>query len=206
MKAKILIVEDNELHAENISFLSSELGYEVIGLVDNAESCLQLLSETRPDLLLLDINIQGNTNGIELAEIIKKDYNIPLIFVTSLIDRETLQAAIKTQPEAYLNKPVEELPLASAIEIALYKNSQENAINAQKNLIDKKIKELTNAYQLTIREIDLLLFLIRGYDNAYIAKNLFISVNTVKYHTRNLYEKLDVKSRAELTSIFIQLD
>ena len=61
-------------------------------------------------------------------------------------------------------------------------------------------------YQLTIREIDLLLFIISGYENAHIAENLFISVNTVKYHTRNLYEKLDVKSRAELTSIFIKLD
>ena len=180
MKPQIIAVEDNELHAEKMIFFLEELGYKNLGIVDNANDCLHLISKAIPDVVLLDVNIQGNTNGIQLAEIIKQEYAIPLIYTTSLMDRETLQEAIKTQPE--------------------------NIVDSHKNLIDKKVKELKKTYRLTIREIDLLLFIISGHDNTHIAENLFISVNTVKYHTRNLYEKLDVKSRAELTSIFIKLD
>lgn len=206
MKPQIIAVEDNELHAEKMIFFLEELGYKNLGIVDNANDCLHLISKAIPDVVLLDVNIQGNTNGIQLAEIIKQEYAIPLIYTTSLMDRETLQEAIKTQPEAYLNKPIQKAALASSIEIALYKNKPENIVDSHKNLIDKKVKELKKNYRLTIREIDLLLFIISGHDNTHIAENLFISVNTVKYHTRNLYEKLDVKSRAELTSIFIKLD
>ena len=205
MMSKIIIVEDNELHAETMNFYLDELGYKVLGIVDNGKDCIDLISENKPDILLLDININGEINGIQLAEKVKELNSIPLIFTTSLADRETLKQAIKTQPEAYLNKPIEKNALATAIEIALYKNKPENIISIHKSLIDEKIKELTKSYNLTIREIDLLLFLIRGYDNNYISENLFISVNTVKYHTRNLYEKLNVKTRAELTSIFINL-
>lgn len=202
----VLVVEDNELHAEKIIFCMNELSYKLIDLVDNAQECLELIPKTNPDILLLDINIQGHLNGIELAEIIKKDYDIPIIYTTSLTNRETLQKAIKTQPEAYLNKPIEISALATSIEIAIYKNKNENKVENHKKLILTKVKNLTKQFNLTVREVDLLLFLISGYDNNHIADNLFISVNTVKYHSRNLYEKLNINSRSELTSLFVKLD
>jgi CheY-like chemotaxis protein len=133
MKPKIIVVEDNELHAETIVFFLEELRYAILGIVDNAIDCLNLIKETNPDILLLDINILGETNGIELAEIVRNEHAVALIYTTSLIDKTTLQAAIKTQPEAYLNKPIEKKALSTAIEIALYKNKPENLINAHKS-------------------------------------------------------------------------
>ena len=141
--------------------------------------------------------------GIQLADIIKNKFNIPIIFCTSLDDRITIGKAITTQPEAYLNKPIEEKPFANAVEIAIYKEKNK-ALNLQKQ-IEFKIKDLTEKYNLTSREIDLINLLLNGDDTKTVSDKLFISTNTVKYHSKNLFEKLNVKTRAELSSIFIKI-
>ena len=202
MSVQILAVEDNELHAENIHFCAEELGYSIINIIDNANECLQILENKKPDIILLDINIQGEINGIKLAEIIKDKFDIPIIFCTSLDDRITIRKAITTQPEAYLNKPIEEKSLANAVEIALYKEKNKET-NLQKQ-IEFKIKDLTEKFNLTSREIDLINLLLNGNDTKTVSEKLFISTNTVKYHSKNLFEKLDIKSRAELSSFFIK--
>ena len=206
MSVQILAVEDNELHAENIYFCADELGYSIIDIVDNANDCLQILENKKPDILLLDIHIQGEINGIKLAEIVKDKFDIPVIFCTSLDDRITLSKAIKTQPEAYLNKPIEEKSLANAVEIAIYKSKTENKAHNFKKQVEFKIKELTEKYNLTSREIELIQLLIIGTETKTISEKLFISTNTVKYHSKNLFEKLNVKSRVELSSLFIKSD
>lgn len=202
MSVRILAVEDNELHAENIDFCVEEIGYNLVNIVDNASKCLQILSQTKIDILLLDINIQGDVNGIDLAQIVKKKYDIPIIFCTSLDDRLTIGKAITTQPEAYLNKPIEEKALLNAVEIAMYKEKNK-ALNLQKQ-ITYKINELKEKYNLTSREIELINLLINGNDTKTVSEKLFISTNTVKYHSKNLFEKLDIKSRAELSSLFLK--
>ena len=203
MSIQVLAVEDNELHAENLRFCAEELGYTIINIVDNANDCLKILETKKPNIILLDINIKGDINGIQLADIIKNKFNIPIIFCTSLDDRITIGKAITTQPEAYLNKPIEEKPFANAVEIAIYKEKNK-ALNLQKQ-IEFKIKDLTEKYNLTSREIDLINLLLNGDDTKTVSDKLFISTNTVKYHSKNLFEKLNVKTRAELSSIFIKI-
>lgn len=203
MSIQVLAIEDNELHAENLRFCAEELGYTIINIVDNANDCLKILETKKPNIILLDINIKGDINGIQLADIIKNKFNIPIIFCTSLDDRITIGKAITTQPEAYLNKPIEEKPLANAVEIAIYKEKNK-ALNLQKQ-IEFKIKDLTEKYNLTSREIDLINLLLNGDDTKTVSDKLFISTNTVKYHSKNLFEKLNVKTRAELSSIFIKI-
>lgn len=122
-KVRVLVVEDNDLHAEKIIFCVEEIGYELIKIVDNADECLTLMAATKPDIVLLDIMIHGERNGVELAEEIRKRYDTPIIFISSLVGKEIIGKAIQTEPDAYLTKPIEITALSTAIELAIYKKN-----------------------------------------------------------------------------------
>ena len=100
-KARILIVEDEPLIADSIASTLEQHGFEVVAIVDEGEEALQVIEADRPDLALLDINIEGPMDGVELASKI----DIPFIFLTSYYDQKILNRAKQTQPAAYLVKP-----------------------------------------------------------------------------------------------------
>jgi two-component system response regulator LytT len=120
-KIKILIVEDELIIAEDIKLLLEDLGYQVIEKVARSyNDGIRLFENEKPDLVLLDIIISGEKDGIDLAEAIREKADIPLIFLTSHADTSTIDRAKTMNPDAYIVKPFEKTDLYSSIEIAMH--------------------------------------------------------------------------------------
>ena len=116
---QILIVEDEMIIAANISLQLTHLGYEVIGIIPRAEEVLPLIREHQPDILLLDINLKGDLDGIELAHLILTEYKIPIIFLTANADEAHFNRAKAVNPYAFISKPFKKLDLQRAIELTV---------------------------------------------------------------------------------------
>lgn len=116
---RILAVEDEVIFANALEMLLDELGYELIAIAKSSQEFLRLFASSKPDLVLLDINIQGTMDGIELAKhIMDSTFAVPVIFITSYTDSHTFERAKKSKPYAYLTKPIEESALQRSIELA----------------------------------------------------------------------------------------
>lgn len=123
---KILVVEDELIIAEDIRTKLNQLGYTVTGIAISAAEAEQLLTEQKPDLVLLDIMLQGKHDGILLAQSIQDKFKIPYIFLTSYSDRQTIEQAKKVFPDGYLLKPFTDKDLFAAIEVAIFKKNAQN--------------------------------------------------------------------------------
>ncbi len=124
----ILVVEDETIVAENIRTRLEFMGYSVPAIVAYGERAIEKAAEVRPDLVLMDIKLKGEMDGIEAATQIGKLLNIPVIFLTAHSDEHTLQRAKLAEPYGYILKPLEERELRSSIEMALYKSGMERKL------------------------------------------------------------------------------
>jgi DNA-binding NarL/FixJ family response regulator len=150
---------------------------------------------------LCDININGPKDGIDIAEHVYQNKKTPLIFVTALSDKGTLERAKKTLPYGYIIKPFDNHDLLSAIELGLYRHS----IELEKLAITmEKINKITSE-PLTEREYEILIDITKGLNNTQISESKFITVSTVKYHIHKLLEKMEVKSRSDALSKLFDL-
>ncbi|NOY51427.1 MAG: response regulator transcription factor [Chlorobi bacterium] len=122
-KVKILVVEDEIIIADDICDILSELGYETLEPVINYSEAIEAIEKHKPDLAILDIQLAGSKDGIDLAWKIKEDYQLPYIFLTSNADPATVERAKKVNPPAYLVKPFNKDDLYTSIETALYNYS-----------------------------------------------------------------------------------
>lgn len=120
-KIRILAVEDDPIQKELLRISIETIGYHLIDIVDNGVAALQLVRITKPDLILMDIQIFGKSDGIELARKINQTSPTPIIFATSFTDSKTIQRAKMTEPYGYLLKPFQETELQVAIEMAVYR-------------------------------------------------------------------------------------
>ena len=118
-KIKILIIEDEPLIAESMRMMLEKLDYEIIGIATESNEAYNILLKEIPDIALVDLMLRNNDDGIELAKSIKQKYNLPVIFITSLSDKVTVERAKEIHPEGYLVKPFEKKDLYTSIEIAL---------------------------------------------------------------------------------------
>lgn len=116
---KILIVEDEMIIAARLSMLLESMGYEVAGIIPRGEEAVKHCRDTPPDILLLDINLKGLLNGIETAQVIQKDVDIPLIYLTANTDEGHFEQAKQTRPYAFLAKPYNQTDLQRAIELVV---------------------------------------------------------------------------------------
>ena len=116
---RVLIVEDEFLTADTIKDGLEEIGYQISGIVRDAQEALYILEKKETDIAILDINIQGEKDGIWLGNEIKQKYNLPFLFLTTYSDPETMQSAIETKPYSYLVKPFNKTDIYTAIELAL---------------------------------------------------------------------------------------
>jgi len=130
---KILIVEDELIIASDIEMTLQELGYQVTAIVDNAEDALNSIKNNKPDLVLLDINLEGDTDGIMLAEDINNHFQIPFVFLTSNTDPLTINRVKRTHPAGFIVKPFSDKDLQSNIEIALYSKANDKQENKKMN-------------------------------------------------------------------------
>jgi len=127
----IFIAEDETIIALDISNTLQRLGYNVMGVASSGAEIFQQLEKSIPDLIMMDIMLDGDMSGIEAANIISQKYSLPVVFLTALTDQETLQRAKTTNPFGYILKPYDEKSLHSAIEMALYKHKVEGELQAK---------------------------------------------------------------------------
>lgn len=132
-KIQVLIIEDELLIAEDIRLQLEDLGYEVVGVASEYKEAISLLNDKIPDIALIDIIIEGERDGIEVATEIKSIQDIPIIFITSHADKHTVERVKLLKPDGYLVKPFNSKDLYTAIEIAFF-----NHVNKQK---PKNLKE-----------------------------------------------------------------
>lgn len=128
-KTRILIVEDNIIVAEDIKGRVEGLGYAVTDCVTRGEVALKSVEKTSPDLILMDIELKGEMNGIQASAILRtRGYETPVIFVTAFADEEIIERAKQTEPFGYIIKPFDDKDLRSTIEIALYKHQTQRRL------------------------------------------------------------------------------
>ncbi|HVP97018.1 response regulator [Methanoregula sp.] len=118
---KVLIVEDEGLVAVTLEETLRRIGYSVTGIAMSGEEALALISEQQPDVVLMDIHLQGDMDGIETAQKIKGQSGTPVIFLTAYSDDETIRRVVLTESSGYLVKPINTRELFASIESALYK-------------------------------------------------------------------------------------
>lgn len=127
-KANILVVEDESIVSKDIQLCLKKLGYNVVGAANNADKAIELALTLEPDLILMDIMLKGDANGIRATKRIQTKANIPVIYLTAYADENTLERAKITQPYGYIIKPFKEIDLKTSIEMALYKHKKEMEI------------------------------------------------------------------------------
>jgi len=128
---KILVVEDEQIVALDLKNRLTRMGYIVPALVTSGEEALNAAADVDPDLVLMDIKLDGQMDGVAAAQQIKEKYDVPVVYLTAYADEPTLQRAKITEPFGYLLKPLEDRVLQTTIEIALYKHSMERKLKEQ---------------------------------------------------------------------------
>jgi DNA-binding LytR/AlgR family response regulator len=124
-KANILVVEDESIVSKDIQLSLKKLGYNVVGSVNNGEKAIEMAIALEPDLILMDIMLKGEVNGVRATKRIQTKLNIPIVYLTAYADENTLERAKVTQPYGYIIKPFKEIDLQTSIEMALYKHKKE---------------------------------------------------------------------------------
>ncbi|PVY39985.1 LytR/AlgR family response regulator transcription factor [Pontibacter virosus] len=119
-RLKLLIAEDDVVIAQNLSLSLESMGYEVCQAVSSGEELLLQVHQHQPDLIILDITLEGKLDGIETAALLAKATKVPFIFMTAFSDKETIDRAKQTNPHAYLVKPFDARTLQSSIELAIH--------------------------------------------------------------------------------------
>ncbi len=147
-KAKILIVEDEAIIAMEIESQLQSLGYEVTSIVDTGEKAVKKAEEDNPDLILMDIRIKGEMDGIDAADEIRNRFGMPVIFSTAYLDEERIERAKITMPFGYVLKPIQERDLKVTIEMALYvarvdaeRRSAKQKLNEQIEFLDSIVEQ-----------------------------------------------------------------
>lgn len=133
-KTNVLVVEDESIVSKDIQHSLKKLGYNVVGAASTGERAFELASSEKPDIILMDIMLKGEINGIETASRVKEELQIPVIYLTAYADESTLEKAKVTEPYGYIIKPFKEVDLHTSIEMALYKFSKEKEVLKARDL------------------------------------------------------------------------
>ena len=198
---RVLIVEDDPIITEDIRDMLTSVNYQVVATAYDKEEALEAIDQIKPDLVLLDINLDGNYEGFEVAEYINKTRKIPFLYLTSYSGKEVIDKAKQTLPMGYIVKPFNERELFSSIEIALHNFSKFILpLELNRDIINNLIVN-----PLTQKEFDVLKGLYEGKTNQQLADEQFVSVNTIKTHIKNIYEKMDTHTRSETISLLNDL-
>lgn len=145
MRARLLIVEDEGIVALNIQRRLEGLGYNVVANVASGEEAITAAEETCPNLVLMDIKLEGNVDGIEAAAQIRRRFQIPIVYLTAYTNEETLNRAKLTEPYGYILKPFEARDLATTIEVALYKYQMEQQLREREEWLATTLKSIGDA-------------------------------------------------------------
>ncbi len=183
MSKEIIIVEDEPIIADDLAMTLEKLDYTVVDIFDNADDTLEALQTKSTDLLLLDINIEGDKDGVELGKIINKIHQIPFVFLTSYYDSATVERASMANPYGYIVKPFDKANLNVIIELAFRKSKPSNDILRPEKFFVRQDSELIALNQEEILYAE-------AYDNytyIYTSDNKYLISHTLK----SIEQKLD---------------
>jgi len=143
--ARILIVEDEMIIAANLSLQLTNLGYEVCGIIPRGEEALLHIRENPPDIILMDIQLKGEIDGIEVIRSMQREVNIPVIYLTANADDAHFSRAKETHPYAFISKPFKKLDLQRAIELTISQSESSNQLE-KPQVVDGQSSYVLNEY------------------------------------------------------------
>ncbi|MDB5656711.1 MAG: hybrid sensor histidine kinase/response regulator, partial [Tardiphaga sp.] len=141
-KARIMVVEDDRIVARDLREQLGRIGHSVVAVAHSGEVAVELALAERPDLVLMDIRLDGGMDGIDAAQLIRAQCQIPVVFLTAYADDDTVRRASRAEPFGYLLKPFEDLHLRSVIAMALHKHAAE-----------RKLRESERRFEATLSSI-----------------------------------------------------
>lgn len=141
----VLIVEDESVNAAVIEHQLKKLGYGVAGTATSGEEALALAQTTKPDVVLMDIQLEGQMDGVEAAIAIRKEMGIPVVFLTGNSDEQTIDRARITEAFGYLHKPIQEREVHSALQLALHKAEMEARVRDERKWFATTLRYISDA-------------------------------------------------------------
>jgi DNA-binding LytR/AlgR family response regulator len=201
-KVKVLVVEDESIVSKDIQHSLKRLGYIVVGEASTGEKAVTMIEDVDPDVILMDIMLKGDISGIEAAEIIRRDFKIPIIFLTAYADEATLEKAKVTEPYGYIIKPFKEIDLHTSIEMALYKSAKEKEVVRERDLLYSLVesKEAKDSKQWIFVKSNSRLIKLNTKDIYFIeALKDYVVINTLdkRYTIHSTMKEIDKKMGSE---------
>ena len=192
----ILIVEDDEITALNLKLSLQKHGYNIVAVCDSAQQVKSKINAYSPDLIIIDISLQESSDGIELAKVIRKKYNLPFIFLTSYSDDDIIAKAKQTEPYGYIVKPFDPNSLHATIQMALFKYEVEN-----------ERKEDIDSLKVDKLNLEKLLYSKRASDKPIVpfGDNYHLDISICETFYRGRKIKLTKKENAFLRLLVAQL-
>jgi len=148
---RVILIVDDQNSARDIQNRLQRVSYDVTAMTATADEVITRADELRPDVILMDVRLRGETDGVEVAQQIKSRHDIPIIFITANADEATVRRAIAAESDGFLIMPLDALELRAAIEIAIHRHGTE----AKAGESDRHISELTESLSEVIFETDM---------------------------------------------------
>ena len=186
---KILLIEDEFIIAKDINVLLRKDEYAIVNSAKNYEMAMRLFTENSYDLVISDINLNSEKDGIEIIEEFSKIKKVPVVYLTAYSDYDIVSRAEKTMPYAYILKPYNNNQLKATINLAILN------FNINKVSIREDEENTSKLNLLTRREKEVLITLATGKISKEIAEILNISTNTVEQHKKNIRKKIELNNR-----------
>jgi two-component system, response regulator PdtaR len=202
-KVNILVVEDEAIVAMALADKLEAEGYQIVGIANNGLKAIELFEHNQVDLLLCDINIKGDFDGIETVTRMIAIKPIPVIYLTAFSDIETVERAKKTFPAAYVTKPYNIINLRIAIEMAIH-NFVERINPEKKSTINANFQEKENSKE-SILQIDNYVFIKQGYQFVKVALNDILILEADDIYTTFITTEKKYAFRMSLTNVLEKL-
>jgi len=202
MKKQIFIVEDERIVADDVRMSLERLGYGVSGIAYSGEEAIRIAENDHPDLILMDIVLEGEMDGIKATSIIRSRFNIPVVYLTAYADEKTLERAKITEPFGYILKPFEDNDLHTIIEIALYKHKMGNVLKENEERYRSMVDSAHDAIYIlasdSIQYVNLAFETLTGRKKREICSKQFNFLNIIHPDDKELVkEKENSKKRGK---------
>lgn len=188
-KARVIIVEDEWIIADDLEKRLVGMGYRVDAKAASGLKALDLIDHHKPDLVLMDIRLRGGMDGIEAAHIVRKQYQIPIVFLTAFSSTQLIERAKLAEPMGYLLKPVRSRELNTAIEIALHKSQVASRTSRSREKLEDRIDETTKDLEKVNSALKAMMD-NREIEKRAIEQNIFLNI---KKHVFPYLDELEVR-------------
>lgn len=188
----IMIVDDQVIDIMELEEALTANGYTIAGVAYSGKEAVTMATDRRPDLILMDIKMPGEMDGISAAEVIKAQTDIPIIFLTGHSSQKYINRAKRVDPSGYIMKPIHSDQIVATIEIALHNKT--NRQTRRDPPIATRQLQASHPF-FTKREIQISGLIIQGMDTAEMAVFLHASPDTISWHRKNIRKKLGLKGK-----------